>query len=221
MKSFYIFAESEKLNKRVIMSKTFRLLILCASALALVACSGSGKKVTRIESDSVTDLSGKWNDTDSRLVAEEMIQDCIARPWYSKLLQNKNGELPTVVIGSVRNKSHEHINVETFVKDMQRALINSGKVDFVANAEERGELRAELASQSGNATEETRKEAGQEIGADLMLTGSLNSIVDQEGGEQVVFYQIDLQLVDIQTHKTVWIGDKKIKKYMSRSSVKM
>ena len=100
-------------------------------------------------------------------------------------------------------------------------IINSGKVDFVANAEERGELRAELASQSGNATEETRKEAGQEIGADLMLTGSLNSIVDQEGGEQVVFYQIDLQLVDIQTHKTVWIGDKKIKKYMSRSSVKM
>ena len=176
------------------MSKILRFFVLMAAMTALVACSSGGKKVTRIESDSVTDLSGKWNDTDSRLVAEEMIQDCIARPWYNKLLNTKNGELPTVVIGSVRNKSHEHINVETFIKDMERALINSGKVDFVANAEERGELRAELASQSGNATEETRKEAGQEI---------------------------DLQLVDIQTHKTVWIGDKKIKKYMSRSSVKM
>ena len=203
------------------MSKILRFFVLMAAMTALVACSSGGKKVTRIESDSVTDLSGKWNDTDSRLVAEEMIQDCIARPWYNKLLNTKNGELPTVVIGSVRNKSHEHINVETFTKDMERARINSGKVYFVAHAEEHGELRAELASQSGNATEETRKEAGQEIGADLMLTGSLNSIVDQEGGEQVVFYQIDLQLVDIQTHKTVWIGDKKIKKYMSRSSVKM
>ena len=217
----FIILQTFKFNQKVIMSKFIRLSILCAALLALVACSGGGKKVTRIESDSVTDLSGKWNDTDSRLVAEEMIQDCIARPWYNKLLQGKNGELPTVVIGAVRNKSHEHINVETFSKDTERALINSGKVDFVANAEERGELRAELASQAGNATEETRKEAGQEIGADLMLTGSLNSIVDQEGGEQVVFYQIDLQLVDIQTHKTVWIGDKKIKKYMSRSSVKM
>ena len=106
------------------MSKFIRLSILCAALLALVACSGGGKKVTRIESDSVTDLSGKWNDTDSRLVAEEMIQDCIARPWYNKLLQGKNGELPTVVIGAVRNKSHEHINVETFIKDMERALIN-------------------------------------------------------------------------------------------------
>ncbi len=203
------------------MSKILRIFALSALAMAFVACAGGGKKVTRIESDSVVDLSGKWNDTDSRLVAEEMIQDCIARPWYGKLLQNKNGELPTVDIGSVRKKSHEHINVETFIKDMERALINSGKVDFVASADERSELRAELASQSGNATEETRKEAGQEIGADLMLTGSLNSIVDQEGGEQVVFYQVDLQLVDIQTHKTVWIGDKKIKKYMSKSSVKM
>ena len=60
-----------------------------------------------------------------------------------------------------------------------------------------------------------------EIGADLMLTGTINSVIDQEGGEQVVFYQIDMELTDIQSHRKVWIGDKKIKKYMSQSSVKM
>ena len=59
-----------------------------------------------------------------------------------------------------------------------------------------------------------------EIGADLMLTGSINSVIDQEGGEQVVFYQIDMELTDIQSHRKVWIGDKKIKKYISKSSVK-
>ena len=150
-----------------------------------------------------------------------MITDCLNRPWYQTMLQQKNGQVPTVVIGKVRNKSHEHINVETFIKDIERALINSGKADFVANAEERTELRDELASQAGNATEETRKDAGQEIGADLMLTGTLNSIVDQEGGEQVIYYQVDMELTDIQSHKKVWIGDKKIKKYVSQSSVKM
>ena len=59
-----------------------------------------------------------------------------------------------------------------------------------------------------------------EIGADLMLTGTINSIIDQEGGEQVVYYQIDMELTDIQSHRKVWLGDKKIKKYMSKSSVK-
>ena len=131
------------------------------------------------------------------------------------------GRNPTVVVGKVRNKSHEHISVETFIKDMERALINSGMVDFVANAEARAELRAEVADQMGNTTEETRKEAGMETGADLMLTGTLNSIVDQEGGESVIFYQIDLELTDIQSHKKLWIGDKKIKKYVSQSGVKL
>ena len=69
-------------------------------------------------------------------------------------------------------------------------------------------------------TDETRKDAGQEIGADLLLTGSLNSIIDQDGGEQVIFYQINLELVDLQSHRKVWIGDKKIKKYISRDAVK-
>lgn len=193
-------------------------ILLAASLVALIGC---GKTVKRIESDSVVDLSGRWNDTDSRLVAEEMLNDCLNRPWYQATLQAKGGQLPTVVVGQVRNKSHEHINVETFIKDMQRTLINSGKVEFVANATEREELRNELSSQAGNATDETRKEAGQEIGADLMLTGSLNSIVDQEDGEQVIFYQIDLELTDVQSHRKLWIGDKKIKKYIKKSGLKL
>ena len=200
------------------MSKIWTIC-LCLALAFLAGCSG--KKVTRIDANSVTDLSGAWNDTDSRLVAEEMINDCLNRPWYQTMLQQKGGQVPTVVIGQVRNKSHEHINVETFIKDIERALINSGKADFVANAEERTELRNELASQAGNATEETRKDAGQEIGADLMLTGTLNSIVDQEDGEQVIYYQVDMELTDIQSHKKVWLGDKKIKKFVSQSSVKM
>ena len=133
------------------MSKIWTIC-LCASLALLVGCSSGGKKVSRIDSNSVTDLSGAWNDTDSRLVADEMITDCLNRPWYQTMLQQKNGQVPTVVIGKVRNKSHEHINVETFIKDIERALINSGKADFVANAEERTELRDELASQAGNAT---------------------------------------------------------------------
>ena len=60
-----------------------------------------------------------------------------------------------------------------------------------------------------------------EIGADLMLTGAINSVIDQEGGEQVVFYQIDMELTDIQSHRKVWLGNKKIKKFVSQSSVKM
>ena len=201
------------------MSKIW-IFALCVGLALLSGCADGGKKVTRLDANAVTDLSGSWNDTDSRLVAEEMINDCLGRPWYNDFASQK-GSVPTIVIGKVRNKSHEHIRVETFIKDIERALINSGKAEFVANSNEREDLRNELADQQGNTTEETTKDAGMEIGADLMLTGTINSVIDQEGGEQVVFYQIDMELTEIQSHRKLWLGDKKIKKYIARSSVKM
>jgi len=201
--------------------KILNLTLLAIFAATLIIVTGCGKKVSRIGSDTTTDLSGNWNDTDSRLTAEEMLNDCLTRPWYQASLRAKNGENPTIVIGQIRNLSTEHINTGTFMNDIQRVLINSGKVDFVANSEERKQLRNEIDDQKGNSTDETAKERGQEVGADIMLTGSINSIIDQSGGEQVKFYQIDLELTDLQTHKKLWIGNKKIKKYVEKSALKL
>jgi uncharacterized protein (TIGR02722 family) len=190
-----------------------KALPLAAFALALSAC---GTSVQRMDAGEVKDVSGRWNDTDSRLVAEEMIQDCLSRPWYSAAA-SKLGKNPTVIVGTVKNESQEHIATDTFVEDLQRSLINSGKVEFVANKNERGEVRDERLDQDTNASEETRKAHGKETGADFMLSGALNQIVDQEGGKAVVFYQTNLKLLDMQSHRIVWNGQKKLKKFVKRS----
>jgi penicillin-binding protein activator len=191
---------------------------LLSSLVAAALLTGCATKVTRVTHDSTIDLTGKWNDTDSRLTAEEMVRDALNGGWYAKYTVNKT--TPTVVVSEIRNKSHEHISTETFIKDIQRALINSGKVDFVANKAERGEIRDEKADQAQNASVETRQSAGEESGAQLMMIGTLNSIVDQDGGKAVVFYQVNLELVEIESHKKLWIGDKKIKKFVERSETK-
>src|SRR3954468_8464451 len=97
-----------------------KALPFVALALAMSAC---GTSVQRMDAGDVKDVSGRWNDTDSRLVAEEMISDCLARPWYSAA-HSALGKNPTVIVGTVRNQSSEHISVDTFVEDLQRALIN-------------------------------------------------------------------------------------------------
>jgi uncharacterized protein (TIGR02722 family) len=200
--------------KRILSLGTFGFLVI------VLGFGCGGKQVTRIDANSTTDLSGEWNDTDSRLVADEMIGDCLSRPWYTNKYANKT-PVPTIIVGDVRNISHEHINVETFINDMQRALINSGKVEFVANKFERGQVRSEKEDQSEHASAETQKAQNQETGADLMLIGSINTIADQEGNKHVMFYQTDLQLVDMKSHVKLWIGSKKIKKYITRSSAKL
>jgi uncharacterized protein (TIGR02722 family) len=168
----------------------------------------------------VTDLSGNWNDTDSRLVAEEMIQDALSRNWLTKY-NREQGKAPTVIVGTVRNLSHEHINTRTFIADMERALINSGEVEFVASADERQEVRGEVKDQDLNATDETRKQMGQEVGADFMLQGSINTIVDAVSGEQARFYQVDLTLIELGSNRKVWLGQKKIKKTIEKSGFRL
>lgn len=181
----------------------------------LFACSPS---VKRVETNLVKDVSGGWNDTDAQMVAQEMITDCLQGGWYNRFL-TRNGKEPTVIVGTVINNTMEHINTGVFIEEMQRALINSAKVDFVASAAERGEVRTERLEQDEFASEETRKAFGREVGADFMLSGVLNSVVDKDGGKAVVFYQANLKLINIETNQIVWNGQKQIKKYVKRSKV--
>ncbi len=188
-------------------------------ALALVtAATGCGPsvKVRRMDNAENIDLSGRWNETDSRLVAEEMIADTLSRPWLANATR-KTGNPPTVIVGQVHNESMEHIDCQAFVEDLQRSLINSGRVEFVASALERGDVRAERYDQDTNASEATRKAQGEEQGADFVLSGSIRSNVDRVGGESVVAYQVNLKLLDVQSNKIVWNGSKKIKKNISRA----
>lgn len=187
-----------------------------AFMLAVAGCSTS-TKVDRIGADTVTDVSGAWNDTDSRLVSKEMISDMLSRPWIEEHRRGE-GNKPTVIVGQIRNLSHEHINVLTFVGDMERELINSGRVDFVASAVEREGVRGERLDQDVNAREDTRNAMGREVGADYMLSGTINTIVDAEGRRQVVYYQVDLTLISMSDNRKVWIGQKKIKKDIERGS---
>ncbi|MEQ9544843.1 MAG: penicillin-binding protein activator LpoB [Marinobacter sp.] len=186
---------------------------------AVLLFSGCGTSVERVDSDSTIDLSGAWNDSDSRLVAQEMIQDALSRPWITDFT-TRTGERPAVIVGTVRNLSHEHINLKTFVADMERELVNSGRVDFVASKDERGEIRDERLDQDLNARDDTRNAAGQELGADFMLTGQINTIIDAEGKQQVRFYQVDLTLISMADNRKVWLGQKKIKKLIKNPSIR-
>jgi uncharacterized protein (TIGR02722 family) len=191
--------------------------LLLAPLLALPLLAGcGGTQIKRIDTAAVVDISGKWNDTDSRLTAEEMIADCLARPWISAAA-GPAGENPTVIVGSVRNESNEHINTGVFVEDLQRSLINSGRVTFVASKDERGDVREERLDQDTNASEETKKAHGQEAGADFMLSGNISTIEDKEGGKSVILYQVNLKMLNMKTNQIAWSGQKKIKKTVKRS----
>ncbi len=196
-----------------------RRLLFTLALVSVVALAGCKTKVKRVAVDETIDLSGRWNDTDSQLVSAEMVTDIANRPWVEEYT-SKNGKKPVVIVGTIRNLSSEHIETGTFVKDFERELINNGRVTFVASKIERGELRDERTEQQTWAREETQKRLAAETGADYMLQGSIKTIIDQEGKESVKFYQVDMELVHLESNEKVWIGSKKIKKYVKKRSMK-
>jgi penicillin-binding protein activator len=195
------------------------LVVIAVFSLSALSGCGSSKQVTRMSEQSVTDISGEWNDTDSRYVSEAMISDVLKQAWLGNFV-NKNKRQPVLIVGKITNRSYEHINVNTFIKDIERQPINSGEVEFVASSTEREQIREERKDQAVHAAEESQKAPGQESGADFMVIGTISSIIDKEGGKEVKFYQINLELVSLSDNKKVWIGEKKIKKGIAKSSVK-
>jgi uncharacterized protein (TIGR02722 family) len=150
------------------------------------------------------------------LVAEEMIADCLGRPWLEVYMARNDRKMPAVIVGAVKNRTDEHINVQTFVKNLERALINSGRVQFVASRDERGQIRDERVDQAEHATDDTMKGPGKEHGADFMLIGSINSINDEIKGKRVIYYQTNLELISLENNVKAWIGEKQIKKMVKK-----
>ncbi len=193
-----------------------KLLALASVFIVLAGCATPSRTVTRTAPDTQTDLSGRWNDTDARMVAEAMIDDVISRPWLRQFRSSK-GRVPVVVVGEVRNMSSEHIDTAPFIRDMERELLNSGTVRFVAGDAAREQIRLERMDQQSQASDATIARLGIEIGADFMLRGAIGSNVDAVDGLRAVAYKVTLELINIETNEIVWIGDKEIKKIIEQS----
>ena len=196
------------------------VIIGCASSPNSAKNFANG--VTRVSSDTAIDLSGYWNDTDVRIVANSLIGDCVSASAIRNYPASHSGKKPVVIVGAFRNLSDEHIDTGILTTKLEMALINSGAADFVADATQRQYLREERNEQQFNASEATAKAIGNETGADFMLQGSVKTIIDADSSLSARTYFVSAELIDIETNKKLWIGENsEIKKVIKRSSSRL
>lgn len=186
-------------------------IVLISFSVLMVCCQT--RKVTRIDPSTQIDLSGRWNDTDSRKVADQMIYDLFDAQNF-KNYATQLGRKPVIVMGLIRNKTSEHIDAENFVKKFELVILNSSIADIVESDQFRDKLRVERSQQQDFADAATAKKFGKELGADLMLFGEMTSETDVYNNKRVVNYVTTLFLTDIETGKRVWYGQNEIKKFV-------
>jgi len=171
---------------------------LALGALALPGCGG--KTITRTESGAAKDLSGKWNDVDTKNTASEIVAKAMKAPWPDAF-QAEHKRKPIIVIGKfpVRTNGDEQINTSLITNALEEEFVNSGKIRVLSDPEETRKILEDQAAYA-----EKSKELGKELAADMILNGEIGVQNDQEGRESVKFYVVSFKLTDIQTRELIW-----------------
>ena len=203
------------------MKKVLSVMMVCL-LLILGACS-STPSVNRISPGTLVDLSGRWNDSDVRMVCESLISDCLNSPQVAQFVEQyssrNGGRLPACLVGNFKNDSSEHIDTSIITINMEGVIVRSGKLDFVAGGGTRQEIRTERQDQQEYASEATASALGYEIGAALLLTGSVKSMVDRAGNTTVRSYFVNAEMTNIETNTRIWMGNNnEIKKVIRQSN---
>ena len=209
------------------MSRTnlLRRLVFVAVAVAVVVVSLTGCSRTKVENvDPRTEgyISGRWNDSDARAVAEDLIPECLGTPWLPEFRGQHGEQRPRVLLADIENNTSEHINIDVFMNELQRVLINSGLVRFVADEAVREDLMREVAWQKdmakdGGVSDDVERGVS---GADFVMLGTVNSVVDQADKKAIVYYKVDLSLTDLRNWEKVWIGTAERKHLVEGSKVR-
>ena len=196
----------------------FSMARILTASLLLFCFSCQTRSVTRISPETQTDLSGRWNDSDSRIVAEKMISELLGSPKF-KAYAEAQGKKPAIVVGLIRNKTSEHIDANNYIKKLEVAIYNSDIAELVESEEFRDKLRLERAQQQDFADPATVSQWGKEIGANLMLFGEMTSETDINNNKRTVNYITTLFLTDIETNKRIWYGQQEIKKFVKNKFI--
>jgi uncharacterized protein (TIGR02722 family) len=199
-----------------------KYLCVFAAVSVLLASCASSTGVKRVDSNTQTDLSGYWNDTDVKIVCESLIKDCLSSPRVDQTIKAMGGKTPVVLVSTFKNDSMEHIDTSIIATRMETAIFNSGKMDFVAGGSVREALRAERQDQLSNASESTAAALGKETGADFMLFGAVKTIVDKAGNQTVRTYFVTAEMTNVSTNQRMWMGENsEIKKVITKAKNKL
>lgn len=197
-----------------------RRVIATAAAGAMIAglagCSGNWN-VSRRDPSTVTDYDYRFDEDDAREVAKAMIADCMARPWIAQWKAASGGKDPLVVVGNVRNNTEDYVNSDIFTDPIQQELLNSGRVRVKAQKDLRQDLRDERLDTKFN-DPDTVKAIAKEVNADFMMVGSVKDQKERSRDSRKIisYYQVTLELVNIETAEKVWIHNHEIEKKATR-----
>ena len=159
-------------------------------------------------------MNDQWSETDMQVSVKSMVDSLVTHNAIANARK-----MPTVMVTNLQNKTSEHIDTQSIMDMVRVELSNSGKVQFV-DKEAREDISNEYDYQnSGMVSDETKKTPGGQVGADFIINGRIDSIVQEVGKDKTVYYKLTLNLTNLKTGIISWTNHKEIRKTFKKKSV--
>ncbi len=190
-------------------------------SLFLFSLSGCGPKAfvkgdydENVESDNL--LNDQWSETDMQRSVKELADSLMGHPLIASAKKP-----PIVMVTKLQNKTSEHIDTQSIMDMVKVELMKRGKAQFV-DKEAREDISEEYNYQnSGMVNKDTKKGPGDQIGADYVMNGRLDSIVQEVGKDKTVYYKLTLIATNLKTGLMEWTDNKQIRKKYKKRSIGM
>jgi len=192
-------------------------IVMACAACVLGGCSKNWK-VTREDPESVADLDYRFDEDDARQVFQGMAADALSKPWIDEWMRTHEDERPIIVVGNVQNQTEDYINPDLMTDPLREELLNSGRVRVFVERDLRDELREERISTQEFSRPEYIRKVADEISADFMMLGRMKDQKERSRDQKRVisFYQVTLELINVESGEVVWIQTEEIEKRARR-----
>lgn len=192
------------------------LTVLVTTLIGLVGCGH--RDYVRGEYDQDVNrenlMTDRWSETDMQKAVKDLVTSAVKHDVVANAKRP-----PIVMVTKLQNKTSEHIDTQSVTDMVTVELTSTGKVQFVDKAA-REDIAEEYGYQeSGMVSRDTKKGKGQQVGADLIMNGRIDSIVQEVGKDKSVYYKITLNLTNLSTGLIVWTDQKQIRKLYKKQSV--
>lgn len=181
-----------------------------AAVLALATVISGCASVEYGDATASETVTTGFGSTDLQMIAAKMVDDVLAFPPVVQITAQRR---PVMFVDRIKNKTTEHIDLESVTDTIESKLINSGKFRFVdMSVVDRVRQQLEYQRDSGMVDDQQAMVMGRQIGAEYMLYGNMSSIVKRDGNTKDVYYKFTLKMLHLETGIIEWSGEKEIRK---------
>lgn len=192
------------------------------SLFAITFLLGACSSLEYDDPEKVETLTIDFGSTDLQMMAGAMVESLTRAPQLSHIEKPGDDKRIVLYFGGIDNRTTEHIDTGGIADAIKVPLLQSGKFRIVAGEQGQGQIGEQVRFQqgSGRVDPAQAKAFGKQLGADIVLYGTLRSIEkakprsmeDNLKRKDDVWYQFTLDATDITTGELIWADQKEVRK---------